>query len=355
MTSSSLCSVLFVVVAGLCLLHTVSANSVLVLDPDNFDDIVNGDRFVFVKFFAPWCGHCKSMAPAYEELAEAFSHVGDVVIAEVDADKHRDLGKRFGVSGFPTLKYFEKGSSEPSDYSGGRTAEDLLTFINKKGFNGRIKQTPSDVVVLTERNFDEIVMDENKDVFVEFYAPWCGHCKSLAPTYEKFGTTFKNEDDIVIAKMDADKYKTTPGRYGVTGFPTLKWFPKNNKDGEAYNGGRGGDDLVSFVNDKTGAKRILGGGLAEDAGTFSDLDALAQKFSNEEQRESVIAEAEEIANKYDDKYAKYYVKVMKKIQEKGNDYTDTETARLNRILDGGSVKSDKVDSFHIRKNILNKF
>ena len=63
-------------------------------------------------------------------------------------------------------------------------------------------------------------------------APWCGHCKSLAPTYEKVATAYKAEPDIVIAKMDADKYKTVPGRYGVSGFPTLKWFPKNNKDGE---------------------------------------------------------------------------------------------------------------------------
>ena len=51
------------------------------------------------------CGHCKHLAPVYEELADAYLHAKDkVTIAKVDADAHRDLGQRFGVSGFPTLK-----------------------------------------------------------------------------------------------------------------------------------------------------------------------------------------------------------------------------------------------------------
>lgn len=55
----------------------------------------------------------------------------DVVVAKVDADAHRELGARFGVKGFPTLKWFAKGSSaqEPEDYNGGRTLEDLSAFI----------------------------------------------------------------------------------------------------------------------------------------------------------------------------------------------------------------------------------
>ncbi|KAE8681442.1 hypothetical protein F3Y22_tig00111330pilonHSYRG00812 [Hibiscus syriacus] len=66
---------------------------------------------------------------------------------------------------------------------------------------------PSSVVVLNADNFDEVVLDETKDVLVEFYAPWCGHCKILAPTYEEVATAFKMEDDVIIANLDADKYK----------------------------------------------------------------------------------------------------------------------------------------------------
>ncbi len=76
----------------------------------------------------------------------------------------------------------------------------------KTGANGRVKVAPSDVVVLTDDNFDSIVLNENKDVLVEFYAPWCGHCKSLAPIYEKLGTTFKGEKDVSVPPLEASVF-----------------------------------------------------------------------------------------------------------------------------------------------------
>lgn len=61
------------------------------------------------------CGHCKRLAPAYEEVGEAFDGVDSVIIAKVDADADRTLGGRFGVRGFPTLKFFPKGSTTPEE------------------------------------------------------------------------------------------------------------------------------------------------------------------------------------------------------------------------------------------------
>jgi thioredoxin-like negative regulator of GroEL len=93
-------------------------------------------------------------------------------------------------------------------YTGSREPEDIIKFINEKaGTNVKLPTPVSYVTVLTPENFDKVVLDPAKDVFVEFYAPWCGHCKHLAPTYEKFATAFKAEPDVVIAKIDADKYK----------------------------------------------------------------------------------------------------------------------------------------------------
>ena len=54
------------------------------------------------------------------------------MIAKVDADAHKSLGEKFGVKGFPTIKWFPKGSTEPSDYEGGRTASDVVEWVNKK-------------------------------------------------------------------------------------------------------------------------------------------------------------------------------------------------------------------------------
>ena len=66
-----------------------------------------------IRFNVVGCGHCKNLAPAYEEVGKAFENVDNVLIAKVDADSERDLGGRFGVKGFPTLKFFPKGSTDP--------------------------------------------------------------------------------------------------------------------------------------------------------------------------------------------------------------------------------------------------
>lgn len=155
-----------------------TASDVLNLIPSNFDTVVfNSNKPALVEFFAPWCGHCKNLAPVYEELATAFATSGNkVTIANVDADKHKDLGKRFGVQGFPTLKWFDgTPGAEPVDYSGGRDLESLTAFVTEKsGAKAKgPKKAPSHVEMLTDSTFKTEVGGE-KDVLVAFTAPWCG-------------------------------------------------------------------------------------------------------------------------------------------------------------------------------------
>ncbi len=61
------------------------------------------------------CGHCKRLAPAYEEVGKAFDNSDSVVIGKVDCDSEKDVGSRFSVRGYPTLKYFPQGSTEPKE------------------------------------------------------------------------------------------------------------------------------------------------------------------------------------------------------------------------------------------------
>lgn len=153
----------------------VSASAVKDLKPDNFDDIVlNSGKPALVEFFAPWCGHCKTLAPIYEELATAFEHASDkVTIAKVDADAHKDLGRKHGVQGFPTLKWFADGKVE--DYKSGRDLDSLTAFINgKTGIKTKAKKAaPSAVEMLTDSTFKEKIGGK-QDVLVAFTAPWCG-------------------------------------------------------------------------------------------------------------------------------------------------------------------------------------
>jgi len=95
------------------------------------------------------------------------------------------------------------------------------------------------------RNFDELVTKSEKDVLVEFYAPWCGHCKKLTPIYEELGEKMADED-VEIVKMDATA-NDVPPQFNVRGFPTLFWLPKDTKTPKTYEGGREVDDFVKYI------------------------------------------------------------------------------------------------------------
>merc|ERR1712002_911903 len=101
------------------------------------------------------------------------------------------------------------------------------------------------VKVLVGKNFDAVALNTEKDVLVEFYAPWCGHCKQLAPTWDKLGEKYKESETVVIAKMDSTANELEEVK--VQGFPTIKLFKKGDKKVIDYNGEGTLDGLVKFI------------------------------------------------------------------------------------------------------------
>ena len=91
-------------------------------------------------------------------------------------------------------------------------------------------------------------MDKTKDVFVEFYAPWCGHCKQLAPKWEELGEKFEGSKDVIIAKMDSTANEIEEVQ--IEGFPTLKLFKKGTNEIVDYSGAREVKEMEAFL--KTG-------------------------------------------------------------------------------------------------------
>ncbi|CAH1134868.1 unnamed protein product [Ceutorhynchus assimilis] len=135
------------------------------------------------------------------------------------------------------------------------SVEALESFVNdllEGNLEAYIKSEPipesqdGPVVVAVAKNFDDVVTNNGKDTLIEFYAPWCGHCKKLAPTFDELAEKLKDED-VSIVKMDATANDVT-GPFDVRGFPTLYWAPKDKKSSPVrYEGGREVDDFVKYI------------------------------------------------------------------------------------------------------------
>lgn len=117
----------------------VSAEEVLTLSKENFDETVKGKAFIVVEFYAPWCGHCKHLEPEYEKAAVALkgdtSAGREITLAKMDAtiDANREIAERYGVGGFPTLKIFSNGdTTSPAEYEGPREAAGIVSYLKKR-------------------------------------------------------------------------------------------------------------------------------------------------------------------------------------------------------------------------------
>lgn len=115
----------------LLILTMAIASNAVELTPDNWDEMTAG-KTVFVKFFAPWCGHCKKMKPAWDSLMAEYESHETILVADVDCiNAGKDLCSQNGVKGFPTVKWGSAGALE--DYKGGRDSSALKKFASELG------------------------------------------------------------------------------------------------------------------------------------------------------------------------------------------------------------------------------
>ncbi|KAF5893966.1 protein disulfide-isomerase A4-like, partial [Clarias magur] len=194
------------------------------------------------------CGHCKQFAPEYEKIAQTLKENDPPIpVAKVDATVASALASKFDVSGYPTIKILKKG--EAVDYDGERTEKAIVDRV-KEVAQPDWKPPPEATLVLTKDNFDDVV--NNADIIlVEFYAPWCGHCKRLAPEYEKAAKELGNRmPPIPLAKVDATTETDVASRFDVTGYPTLKIFRKGKVFD--YNGPREKFGIVDYMSEQAG-------------------------------------------------------------------------------------------------------
>jgi len=225
-----------------------------------------GSGDTFIKFYAPWCGHCQKLVPVWDELAKKFESDSKVKIAKLDCTQAQSVCQENEVRGYPTLAYFRNGRKVEA-YKGARNLQDLQDFVNTNKDlpdaaatdDGKVPDPPKEaatpVVRLDKDNFEE--KTKTGVAFVKFYAPWCGHCKRLAPTWEQLAQKFEAIDGVMVGHVDCTAgdniNKELCNSHGVNGFPTLNIY----KDGvkvEEYNGKRDLPQLQDFVEKHLSAK-----------------------------------------------------------------------------------------------------
>lgn len=151
---------------------------VLSLTKDTFDDAVKNNKHLLVKFVAPWCGHCKSLSPAYAAAAKQLADSGsDIKLASVDATIEQDLAQKYEVRGYPTIKFFSDGTT--FEYNGGRAEDDIVNWLKKKtGPPAEELKTADDLKKLKEGN-DVVVIGAFKDTDGDAAAAFLQVAKTL--------------------------------------------------------------------------------------------------------------------------------------------------------------------------------
>jgi protein disulfide-isomerase A1 len=235
----------------------IKANSVPLMDdigPENYQGYAESGKplaYLFVGSDADRAAH----GPAAEELAKEYK--GQINFVYLDATKYGGHANNVNLKQqWPAfaIQRQSDGAKFPLDQSKPLTAAALRAFV-KDFADGKLQpslkseEIPASqdepVHVLVGKQFAEVV-NQPKDVFVEFYAPWCGHCKNLAPIWDQLGAKAP-KTDFVIAKMDATA-NDIPSEFGIQiqGFPTLKLFRADGRVVD-YEGDRSLPDLVRFL------------------------------------------------------------------------------------------------------------
>ena len=163
--------------------------------------VFDESKDVLLEIYAPWCGHCKKLAPEYEKLAGTIAEKTDkVVIAKVDGTLN-SMPNSLSYTGFPTLYWISANTNEVTKPNG-RDYESLLKHVVNSAsidldIEIPVKSEPvpaeaqaGEVVQLVGNNFKKIVNGE-KNMLIKFYAPWCGHCKAMAPAFVELAEDLK--------------------------------------------------------------------------------------------------------------------------------------------------------------------
>ncbi|ROT39773.1 disulfide-isomerase [Sodiomyces alkalinus F11] len=237
--------------------------------------------------FAETAEEREKLGSALKPIAEKYR--GVINFATIDASAFGGHASNLNLKAdkFPSFAIQEttKNQKFPFDQEKEITHDAIASFVEgvvAGTIEPSIKSEPipetqeGPVTVVVAKNYEDIVLDDTKDVLIEFYAPWCGHCKALAPKYEELAALYAEsefKDQVVIAKVDATA-NDVPDE--IQGFPTIKLYAAGGKDSPVtYAGSRSIEDFVSFIAENGKYKAAVS--LKEEAGEESQAAPAASE------------------------------------------------------------------------------
>ncbi|KZT33157.1 thioredoxin-domain-containing protein [Sistotremastrum suecicum HHB10207 ss-3] len=276
-------------------LPTIESHSPQLTPSDFTPELLNGTWLV--EFFSPYCGHCRHFAPTWEQLYERVITNGDdeshdnvrtegIKMGQVNCISEGDLCNAQGIRGYPTLLLY-KDAVKGLEYPGQRTYDDILHFISANApplqspaqppsshesansptaaaddaiTSETTTSTPSlvvqsrssvdpnphgSVLALTTNTFTSAL--SAGPVFVKFFAPWCGHCKKLAPIWSELASNLAHK--LSIAEINCDDNPSVCKKQGVNAYPALYYYKEGYK--LEYLGKRNLDSLEAFIDKVT--------------------------------------------------------------------------------------------------------
>ncbi|KAJ8900815.1 hypothetical protein NDN08_000114 [Rhodosorus marinus] len=245
-------------------LYDYARSPVVELTSNNFKEkVMESNETWFVEFYAPWCGHCKSLAPSWEKAAEHLK--GVVYFGGVNCDEHKDMAQKYGVRGFPTIKVFKGSGSRarrPTEYQGQRSAKAIVDRAKM--------EIPNNVVEIKSGGIDSFLEDEKQLAHVILFTDKT----TTSTTYKSLSSAFLGKASLgEIRKKEAEAIKE---KFEVTSYPAFVYFsPGANAD--QYSKYSGPTEPLALRN-------FIGNLVGETAGQYTDetIDPSKAKGSDEE-------------------------------------------------------------------------